>query len=125
MLVHGVLKHVFVHTIQKIYLFGAEGTTQDRGWPRPASAAASSPAKRVKTSSGEEDAAEEHQPGSGQEEEEEEPHHQAERGSADVETAEKDVPSTSKHSTVLAMPFTQLPSETGRYCCAETRQELH
>ena len=113
--------------MQKIYLFGAEGTTQDRGRPRPASAAASSPAKRVKTSSHQEDAAGEHQPGPGEEEKEEEgePHQQAERDSADVEMAEKDPPSTSKHSTGFAMPFTQLLTETGRYCCAETRQGLY
>lgn len=123
MLVHGILTYVCVKTLlQKIYLFGAEGTTQDRGRPRPASAGSSSPAKRAKRSSHE---AEEQLTGQGEEEEEGEPQHLAERHSQDGEMAEKDPPSTSKHSTVIAMPLIQLLSEPSRYSCAKTCQGLY
>ncbi len=37
--------------LQKIYLFAPEGSTQDRGRPRPPSASIASPAKRAKTGS--------------------------------------------------------------------------
>ena len=100
MLAPGILKHVCVWALlQKIYLFGAEGTTQDRGRPRPASEAALSPAKRAKTSS----LAEEQQTVEDEEGQEGELDHQAESDSADGEVAEKDPPSTSKHSTVIAI----------------------
>ena len=117
-LAHGTLKHVHEWTLlQKIYLFGAEGTTRDRGRPRPASAAASSPAKRAKTSVHEED---KQQTGRGEDEEDEEneSHHQDERGSPDVEMAENDPPSTSKHSTVIVHLFAHryLTQEGNKTC---------
>lgn len=80
--------------LQKIYLFGAEGTSQDRGRPRPASTAASSPAKRAKTSNQEADAAHDQQT---DEDEQEEIDHRARRDSEDSGMAEKDSSSTSKH----------------------------
>lgn len=99
MLACGNLKHVSVSMLQKVYLFGAEGTTQDRGRPRPAPAAASSsPAKRAKTSS-QDSAAGEQQQCQDAEDQQEEQCHQAERESEASEMADKDPSSTSKHST--------------------------
>ena len=46
---HSAVLTVVAALLQKIYLFRAEGTTPDRGRPRPASATASSPAKRART----------------------------------------------------------------------------
>ena len=89
--------------VQKIYLFGAEGTSQDRGRPRPASTAASSPAKRAKTSNHDDDAAHDQQSDQGDDEEDEETDHQARRDSEDGEMAEKDSSSTSKHCAAQAL----------------------
>lgn len=126
MLVYGNLKHVSVSTVlQKVYLFGAEGTTQDRGRARPAPAAASlSPAKRAKTCSQQDDAAGEQQTCQDAEDREEEQCHQAERESEASEMADKDPSSTSKHSTAQSMqcPFPQLLIETHEYRCGLTCQ---
>lgn len=112
------LKHVCVPILlQKVYLFGAEGTAQDRGRARPAPAAASSsPAKRAKTSSQQDGAAGEQQTCQDAEDQEEEQSHQAERESEAIVLSEKDPSSTSKHSTAQHShcPFTQLLIETHR-----------
>ncbi|KAL3160011.1 hypothetical protein ABBQ38_010398 [Trebouxia sp. C0009 RCD-2024] len=84
---------VATYNDEKIYLFGAEGTSQDRGRPRPASTAASSPAKRAKTSNQEADAAHDQQT---DEDEQEEIDHRARRDSEDSGMAEKDSSSTSE-----------------------------
>lgn len=90
--------------LQKVYLFGAEGTAQDRGQARPAPAAASSsPAKRAKTSSQQDDAAGEQQTSQDAEDQEEEQSHQAERESEAIGMADKDPSSTSKHSTAQSV----------------------
>lgn len=87
-------KYYHLRLLQKIYLFGAEGASQDRGRPRPASTAASSPAKRAKTSSQGDDAAHDQQT---DEEEEEETDHQARRDPEDGRVEEKDSSSTSQY----------------------------
>ena len=85
---------------QKIYLFAPEGSTQDRGRPRPPSAIIASPAKRAKT--GNLDDAEKQEQHMEAEEQEEQEHQAAEREEGEGNApAERDQFSTSNaYSTV-------------------------
>ena len=82
--------------MQKIYLFRAEGATQDGGRPRPASATASSPVKRARTDS--QDNKEEYQKQSGNEDKDELEDIEEQQEAADGDFAERDQPSTSEHT---------------------------
>lgn len=93
---------VATYNDEKIYLFRAEGASQDRGRPRPASAAASSPVKRPRTHSQEGKEGYEQQAGDGAEdnieevEQNVEEQQEADKEAADTDMAEKDQPSTSE-----------------------------